>query len=146
MESNHEQEAGHSHSLYPGLSIKTEQPEYNKQFPFHQPRYEEESGEEGEGGVAGGGAGGGAMLCDNMMASYSAQHHASLGQQQDSLARISSMTNSISPPLHSHGSLSPGTVSSVELQTRVRKDFTIMEKAPSRALSWFKALSHFTHY
>merc|ERR1719384_2750769 len=41
------------------------------------------------------------------MASYSAQHHASLGQQQDSLARISSMTNSISPPLHSHGSLSP---------------------------------------
>ena len=26
----------------------------------------------------------------------------------DSLARISSMTNSISPPLHSHGSLSPG--------------------------------------
>ena len=110
MESNHEQEAGHS--LYPGLSIKTEQPEYNKQFPFHQPRYEEESGEEGEGGVAGGVAGGGAMLCDNMMASYSAQHHASLGQQQDSLARISSMTNSISPPLHSHGSLSPGTVSS----------------------------------
>merc|ERR1719266_751770 len=47
------------------------------------------------------------MLCDNMMASYSAQHHASLGQQQDSLARISNMTNSISPPLHSHGSLSP---------------------------------------
>merc|ERR1719325_233789 len=41
------------------------------------------------------------------MASYSAQHHASLGQQQDSLARISNMTNSISPPLHSHGSLSP---------------------------------------
>ena len=117
MESNHEQEAGHS--LYPGLSIKTEQPEYNKQFPFHQPRYVEESGEEGEGGVAGGvaggGAGGGAMLCDNMMASYSAQHHASLGQQQDSLARISSMTNSISPPLHSHGSLSPGTVYSDDL-------------------------------
>ena len=113
MESNHEQEAGHS--LYPGLSIKTEQPEYNKQFPFHQPRYEESAEEEGEGG----GAGGVAMLCDNMMASYSAQHHASLGQQQDSLARISSMTNSISPPLHSHGSLSPGTVSSVELQTMV---------------------------
>ena len=110
MESNHEAGPEAGHSLYPGLSIKTEQPEYAKQFPFHQPRYEEESSEEGEGGVAGGGAGGGAMLCDNMMASYSAQHHASLGQQQDSLARISNMTNSISPPLHSHGSLSPGTV------------------------------------
>merc|ERR1719150_3632892 len=42
------------------------------------------------------------------MASYSAQHHASLGQQQDSLARISNMTNSISPPqTSSQGSLSP---------------------------------------
>ena len=74
----------------------------------------------------------GEMLCDTMMASaYSlnpdslasasrGQEHLggrlgvpdSLGGQRnpshDSLARISSMTNSISPPLHSHGSLSPG--------------------------------------
>ena len=27
----------------------------------------------------------------------------------------------------------------VELQTRVREDFTIMEKAPIRAFSWLKA-------
>ena len=74
----------------------------------------------------------GEMLCDTMMASaYSlnpdslasasrGQEHLGgrlgvpdgLGGQRnpshDSLARISSMTNSISPPLHSHGSLSPG--------------------------------------
>ena len=74
----------------------------------------------------------GEMLCDTMMASaYSlnpdslasasrGQDHLGgrlgvpegLGGQRnpshDSLARISSMTNSISPPLHSHGSLSPG--------------------------------------
>ena len=28
----------------------------------------------------------------------------------------------------------------VELQTKVRKDFTITEKAPTRAFSWLKAL------
>ena len=76
----------------------------------------------------------GDMLCDTMMAStYSlnpdtlASAGPRLGGQDlggrlgapdslgghrnpshDSLARISSMTNSISPPLHSHGSLSPG--------------------------------------
>ena len=27
----------------------------------------------------------------------------------------------------------------VELQTKVREDFTIMEKAPTRAFSWLKA-------
>ena len=58
----------------------------------------------------------GDMLCDNMMSSYNISHDSisrhsqeSLSRHsQDSLARISSMTNSISPPLHSHGSLSPG--------------------------------------
>ena len=34
----------------------------------------------------------------------------------------------------------------VELQTKVREDFTITEKAPSRAFSWLKALSHLRHY
>ena len=33
----------------------------------------------------------------------------------------------------------------VELQTMVRKDFTITEKAPARAFSWLKALlRHYT--
>ena len=31
----------------------------------------------------------------------------------------------------------------VELETKVRKDFTITEKAPTRALSWLKALRHY---
>ena len=35
----------------------------------------------------------------------------------------------------------------VELQTKVREDFTITEKAPTRAFSWLKALSHLRrHY
>ena len=51
----------------------------------------------------------GDMLCDNMMSSYGLNSQEALSRHsQDSLARISSMTNSISPPLHSHGSLSPG--------------------------------------
>ena len=32
----------------------------------------------------------------------------------------------------------------VELQTKVREDFTITEKAPTRAFSWLKA--HLRHY
>ena len=34
----------------------------------------------------------------------------------------------------------------VELETKVGEDFTITEKAPTRALSWLKALSHFRIY
>ena len=38
--------------------------------------------------------------------------------------------------------------SPAELQTKVREDFTIMEKTPTMAFSWFKApttLSHLRH-
>ena len=31
------------------------------------------------------------------------------------------------------------TINAVELQIKVREDFTIMEKAPTRAFSWLKA-------
>ena len=33
----------------------------------------------------------------------------------------------------------PRTVFCLELQTKVREDLTIMEKAPNRAFSWLKA-------
>ena len=46
-------------------------------------------------------------MIDNMM-SYGLPAHGQAAASQDSLARISSMTNSISPPLNSHGSMSPG--------------------------------------
>ena len=46
-------------------------------------------------------------MIDNMM-SYGLPGHGQSAASQDSLARISSMTNSISPPLNSHGSMSPG--------------------------------------
>ena len=83
------------------VHIKTEQPEYNKAFSNYQPRFEdtEEDCEERRD-----------MLCDNMMTPYNLHNgQDSISRHsQDSLARISSMTNSISPPLNSHGSLSPG--------------------------------------
>ena len=46
-------------------------------------------------------------MIDNMM-SYGLPGHGQTAASHDSLARISSMTNSISPPLNSHGSMSPG--------------------------------------
>ena len=46
-------------------------------------------------------------MIDNMM-SYGLPGHGQSAASHDSLARISSMTNSISPPLNSHGSMSPG--------------------------------------
>ena len=47
------------------------------------------------------------VMIDNMM-SYGLPGHGQTAASHDSLARISSMTNSISPPLNSHGSMSPG--------------------------------------
>ena len=34
----------------------------------------------------------------------------------------------------------------VELQRKVREDFTITEKAPLKAFSWLKTVSHLRHY
>ena len=34
----------------------------------------------------------------------------------------------------------------IELQTKVREDFIIMEEAPTRAFYWLKVLSHLRHY
>ena len=39
------------------------------------------------------------------------------------------------------GPASAQVILSLELQTNLREDFTIMEKAPTRAFSWLKALS-----
>ena len=47
-------------------------------------------------------------MIDNMMSYGLPGHSQQTAVSQDSLARISSMTNSISPPLNSHGSMSPG--------------------------------------
>merc|ERR1719251_723856 len=46
-------------------------------------------------------------MIDNMMSYGLPGHSQQTAVSQDSLARISSMTNSISPPLNSHGSMSP---------------------------------------
>ena len=92
------------HYQEPGLNIKTEQPEYNKQYSSFHNRFTEETEEDCEERHSD-------MLCDNnMMTPYNLHNgqDAISRHSQDSLARISSMTNSISPPLNSHGSLSPG--------------------------------------
>ena len=66
----------------------------------------------------------GEMLCDNMMTPYSL-HQPGQDPRQDSLARISSMTNSISPPLNSHGSLSPGNNKQARILTILHVDISL---------------------
>ena len=34
----------------------------------------------------------------------------------------------------------------LQLDTKIREDFTITEKAPTRDFSWLKVLSHLRHY
>ena len=122
VDSNTEQQQQQQHY---SLSLKTEPGyKYSTSGQYSVP----EGGEERE------------DMIDNMM-SYGLPAHGQTAASQDSLARISSMTNSISPPLNSHGSMSPGKTKyqiSHTLTGAAISDipFTNIKYSPRALLKW----------
>ena len=84
------------------------------------------------------------MLCDVV----TARAWCRPGEERQKSGGLVPGIGSIRHTSHSHQAAAQlGAAGAIELGTKLREDFTISEKAPTRALSWLKAPTHLLrHY